>query len=206
VRAAGALDFKQRIELWRHPIISEQQLAKRGLSRQIQLLARWHHEWWNGCGYPDMLAGAAIPLGARIIRLVDTYDALIAARPYREAYNRHQAQEIIAAGAGIEFDPQLAKIFLAMLDEMRAAEVARLAAQTPQPPVPEIEPDLAPAQPSEPIAPADDRDATAAQEATAPAFEEANVQAVDEMASTRSDAITESEDKLEKGDGDAEGQ
>ncbi|MEW6737518.1 MAG: HD domain-containing phosphohydrolase [Acidobacteriota bacterium] len=119
VRAGGHLDFKQRIELWRHPIIGEQQLAKRGLSRQVQLLVRWHHEWWNGAGYPDMLVGEAIPLGARILRLVDTYDALIAWRPYRDAFTEEQAIEIIAASAGIEFDPLLTKLFLKILAEMR---------------------------------------------------------------------------------------
>jgi hypothetical protein len=121
VRQSGPLNFKQRVELWRHPIVSEQQLAKRGLSRQAQLLVRWHHEWWNGTGYPDMLAGEAIPIGARILRLVDTYDALTARRPYREAYTEEQANEIIAAGAGIEFEPLLVKIFFQMLAEMAAA-------------------------------------------------------------------------------------
>ncbi|KAF0247887.1 MAG: HD-GYP domain-containing protein [bacterium] len=118
LRKGGKLDFKHKIELWRHPIIGEQQLAKRELPRQAQLLVRWHHEWWNGSGYPDMLTKEMIPIGARILRLVDTYDALTANRPYREAFSSQEAQKIIERSAGIEFDPYLVKVFLEMLAEM----------------------------------------------------------------------------------------
>jgi HD-GYP domain-containing protein (c-di-GMP phosphodiesterase class II) len=76
------------------------------------LLIRWHHEWWNGRGYPDNLAGAASPLGARILRVVDTYSALISDRPYREPFDDAVAQQIIADNAGIEFDPRVVKAFL----------------------------------------------------------------------------------------------
>ncbi|MBI4850905.1 MAG: HD domain-containing protein [Acidobacteria bacterium] len=117
LRKAGIIDFKHRIELWRHPIIGEQQLAKRQLPKQAQLLVRWHHEWWNGSGYPDMLSKEMIPIGARILRLVDSYDALTAYRPYREAFSIKEAQDIIERSAGIEFDPYLVKVFLEMLRE-----------------------------------------------------------------------------------------
>jgi hypothetical protein len=121
VRSTGYLDFKYRIELWRHPVIGEQQLAKRGLPRQVQFLVRWHHEWWNGSGYPDMLSGEAIPIGARILRLADSFDALTAWRPFREPFTEEQAIEIIAASAGLEFDPVVVKIFFQLLEEMRPA-------------------------------------------------------------------------------------
>jgi putative nucleotidyltransferase with HDIG domain len=121
VRTTGPLEFKHRIELWRHPIIGEQQLAKRGLSRQVQLLVRWHHEWWNGSGYPDMLSGESIPVGARILRLVDTFDALTAWRPYREFFAEEQAVEIIAASAGLEFDPTIVAVLFDILAETRRA-------------------------------------------------------------------------------------
>ncbi len=118
MRTHGVIDFRTRIDLWRHPIIGEQQLAKKDLPKQAQLLVRFHHEWWNGTGYPDMLKGEAIPIGARILRLVDTYSALTADRPHRQAFSQTQAQEIIAQYSGIEFDPFLVKIFLTMLTEM----------------------------------------------------------------------------------------
>jgi HD-GYP domain-containing protein (c-di-GMP phosphodiesterase class II) len=73
----GSLTWEEQLDLWRHPIIGEQAAADAKLPRQAQLLIRWHHEWWNGHGYPDGLAGADIPLGARILRVVDTYCALL---------------------------------------------------------------------------------------------------------------------------------
>lgn len=108
----GELTWDERFDLWRHPILGEQAAAQRELPRQAQLLIRWHHEWWNGRGYPDNLAGAAIPLGARILRLVDTYSALISDRPYRERFDESVARQIIADNAGLEFDPQVVKAFL----------------------------------------------------------------------------------------------
>ena len=108
----GELTWDERFDLWRHPILGEQAAAQRELPRQAQLLIRWHHEWWNGRGYPDNLAGEAIPLGARILRVVDTYSALISDRPYREGFDESVAQQIIADNAGIEFDPRVVKAFL----------------------------------------------------------------------------------------------
>ncbi|MCS6883990.1 MAG: HD domain-containing protein [Acidobacteriota bacterium] len=110
-------NLSTKINIQTHSILGEQQIAKHGISKQVQLLVRWHHEWWNGTGYPDCLCGEEIPLGARILRLVDTYDALSSLRPYREAFSKPEVRHIIAAFAGIEFDPQLVKIFLSMLEE-----------------------------------------------------------------------------------------
>lgn len=126
LRKSGYIDFKHKIELWRHPIIGEQQLAKRELPKQAQLLVRWHHEWWNGSGYPDMLSREMIPIGARILRLVDTYNALTANRPYREAFSTREAQEIIQKSAGIEFDPYLVKVFLEMLEETSTSIIPQI--------------------------------------------------------------------------------
>ncbi len=110
----GELTWDERFDLWRHPILGEQAAAQRELSRQAQLLIRWHHEWWNGRGYPDNLAGEAIPVGARILRVVDTYSALISDRPYRERFDEPTAKQIIADHAGIEFDPRVVNAFLAL--------------------------------------------------------------------------------------------
>lgn len=156
VRTAGVIDFRQRIELWRHPIIGEQQAAKRGLARHIQLLIRWHHEWWNGMGYPDMLTGATIPVGARIIRLIDTFDALTSWRPYRAAYGEDEALEIVTRAAGQEFDPFLVTVFLEMMAELRAEEeAARRAAAPPVTELPIAEPPIAEPLVAEPEATTD---------------------------------------------------
>ncbi len=133
VRSAGRLDFRQRLEMQRHSIIGEQQVAKRGLSRQVQLLVRWHHEWWNGTGYPDMLSGENIPVGARILRLVDTYDSLRSWRPYRDAINEEEAERIIAASAGIEFDPALVDILLTLFAQERSKRHITIVGEEPKP-------------------------------------------------------------------------
>ncbi len=111
----NALSWEETLDMWRHPILGEQSAAELHLPRQTQLLIRWHHEWWNGQGYPDGLAGAAIPLGARILRAVDTYCALISRRPHRQNYELLDAEQIIADLAGIEFDPQIVKRLLELV-------------------------------------------------------------------------------------------
>jgi hypothetical protein len=130
----GPLTFDERMDLWRHPIIGEQQMAKRDSMRHAQLLVRWHHEWWNGSGYPDMLAFEDIPIGARILRAVELYSALVSDRPYRAALNRDQAIETLKASAGIECDPYIVKALVALLEDIHAQTEATaepaLAAET----------------------------------------------------------------------------
>jgi HD-GYP domain-containing protein (c-di-GMP phosphodiesterase class II) len=112
----GELTWDERLDLWRHSVLGEQAAAQRELPRQTQLLIRWHHEWWNGQGYPDALAGESIPLGARILRLADTYSALTSDRPYRARMEEATARAIIADDAGLEFDPQVVQAFLELVE------------------------------------------------------------------------------------------
>ncbi|MDX2031807.1 MAG: HD domain-containing phosphohydrolase [Blastocatellia bacterium] len=119
------LTWEEQLDLWRHPILGEQAAGEMRLSRQAQLLIRWHHESWNGQGYPDGLSGEAIPLGARILRVVDAYYALISRRPHRAAYDPFDAEQIIADLAGIEFDPRIVKqLLLALAEERKEREAA----------------------------------------------------------------------------------
>ena len=126
----GPLSWEETLDLWRHPILGEQQAAELHLPRHTQLLIRWHHEWWNGQGYPDGLAESAIPLGARILRVADTYCALKASRPYREAFDPLEAEQIVADQAGIEFDPMVVEVLLAYLQEERERRAAEMVEQT----------------------------------------------------------------------------
>ena len=119
-----ALSWDETLDLWRHPILGEQAAGELKLPRQTQLLIRWHHEWWNGGGYPDGLAGEAIPPGARILRAVDSYFALISDRPHRRRFDRIEAEQIVADLAGIEFDPQVVKLLLQVMAEEHASESA----------------------------------------------------------------------------------
>lgn len=121
ISRAGTLTEEERIDLARHPVIGEQEASRAGANRAAQLLVRWHHEWWNGCGYPDALRGEEIPLAARILRLADSYAALTDARPFRPALTTERARHEIIEWAGIEFDPRVVSLFLS-LDHLRELE------------------------------------------------------------------------------------
>lgn len=114
IRSTRVLSTEERLDLERHPVIGEQAAAKLGLSRGVQLIVRWHHEWWNGSGYPDGLEGDQIPLAARILRVADTYAALTCDRPFRSALSKEMAQRYMAEWAAIEFDPAVVKVLLEM--------------------------------------------------------------------------------------------
>lgn len=83
-------------------------------------IARWHQEKWDGSGYPDGLAGEAIPISARLMALADVFDALTSPRVYKPAFPFEQAREIIAAGRGQHFDPDMTDAFLAHFDQFVA--------------------------------------------------------------------------------------
>jgi putative two-component system response regulator len=83
-------------------------------------IARWHHERWDGGGYPDGLAGEAIPLSARIMSVADVYDALTTPRVYKPPISFAEASDIIVAGRGGHFDPDVVDAFLAIHEEFRA--------------------------------------------------------------------------------------
>jgi putative two-component system response regulator len=85
-------------------------------------IARHHHERWDGAGYPDGLAGQAIPLSARLMAVADVYDALISRRPYKEPMSHEAARAYIEANSGGHFDPQIVQALVA-----RHAELQRIA-------------------------------------------------------------------------------
>jgi putative two-component system response regulator len=114
IQRAGSLDEDDRIDLARHPVIGEREASRVGADRAAQLLVRWHHEWWNGRGYPDAMRREDIPLAARILRVADSYAALTDARPFRPALTADMARREIVDRAGIEFDPAVVKAFLAI--------------------------------------------------------------------------------------------
>ncbi len=79
-------------------------------SKAIEI-AKYHHEKWDGSGYPEGLRGAEIPLSARITAVADVYDALISRRPYKKAFSDDKALEIMKKGSGSHFDPEIIKSF-----------------------------------------------------------------------------------------------
>jgi HD-GYP domain-containing protein (c-di-GMP phosphodiesterase class II) len=127
IRMTRTLTDAERLDLQRHPVIGEQEAARLGLPRGTQLIIRWHHEWWNGSGYPDALAAEQIPLAARILRVCDTYAALTAARLHRQAWSAEEARRYLVEWAGIEFDPTVVMAFNAAADQARTRQEDRVA-------------------------------------------------------------------------------
>jgi HD-GYP domain-containing protein (c-di-GMP phosphodiesterase class II) len=93
---------------------------------KVHQLVRWSHERWDGDGYPDGLAGVAIPLGARVISVCDAYDAMVSNRPYRSAMTSSSAVEELRLSAGTQFDPAVVDALVVEI-EGGALDDARIA-------------------------------------------------------------------------------
>ena len=119
---SGALEPAERAVVERHPALGAHLLGPLGMPCEIAQAIRNHHEWWDGTGYPDGVAGAEIPLDARIISVADAFDAMSCDRPYRHALRRDIVIAEFRRYAGIQFDPSLVKVFLTILED-RAADV-----------------------------------------------------------------------------------
>jgi hypothetical protein len=123
----GPLDEEERRHIMRHADVGGGMLAHFGLFRDGAAYVRGHHERWDGTGYPDGLRGEAIPFGARLIAVVDSYDAMTSTRPYRAALPHDEAVRRLRAGAGLQWDPRIVDAFLRMWQQ-RPAVMAHLAA------------------------------------------------------------------------------
>jgi len=116
INQAETLTAEQMAELWEHPVLAEQilnqSLGDIGWSGR---LIRWHHEAWDGTGYPDRLCNENIPLSARILAIADAYDAMIHDRPYKKARSREEAVNELQSMAGTMFDPQVVQVMIELL-------------------------------------------------------------------------------------------
>jgi diguanylate cyclase (GGDEF)-like protein/putative nucleotidyltransferase with HDIG domain len=101
-----------------HTIIGADMLSNVPFRYPVVPIVRHHHERWDGRGYPDGLAGEDIPKTARILTLVDNYDALRSDRPYKTGMTREEALSYIKENAGSFFDPTLVELFLSMVDQL----------------------------------------------------------------------------------------
>ncbi|MCX7704626.1 MAG: HD-GYP domain-containing protein, partial [Planctomycetota bacterium] len=100
----------------RHSVLGEELVKGVPFLKEIALFIRWHHERWDGKGYPDGLKGYEIPLESRIMAIADAFDAMTSDRPYRKALSRLEAIEEIKRGSGSQFDPILASEFLKVIE------------------------------------------------------------------------------------------
>jgi putative two-component system response regulator len=105
-----------------HTSIGAELLAKSNIPqlRMAEEIARHHHEWWNGEGYPSKMKGKRIPIHARIVAIADVFDALTHGRPFSPAWPIDRALEEIKARKGTQFDPELTDLFLDLIAKLRA--------------------------------------------------------------------------------------
>ena len=101
-------------EMRRHPEYGEEMLKEKEFLRAAARIVRAHHERYDGRGYPDGLKGEQIPLEARIIAVVDAYDAITSERPYQPALAKKKAFDELKKGAGSQFDERVVKAFIAL--------------------------------------------------------------------------------------------
>ncbi len=114
----GKLTEHEFEQMKMHTIIGAELLANIDFRYPVVPIVRHHHERWDGRGYPDGLKGEQIPITARILTLVDTYDALSSDRPYHTAMPRPEALAFIQQNAGSMYDPNLVEVFLRHIDDL----------------------------------------------------------------------------------------
>ena len=117
INKPGRLTEEEFAAIKTHPAVGAEILGKISDLPELAAGARWHHERWDGGGYPDGLAGEAVPELARVIAVADTYDAMTSNRSYRSALPQARVRAEIESCMGSQFDPRFAELMLRMIDE-----------------------------------------------------------------------------------------
>ena len=114
----GPLTPQERALMDRHPVIGAEIIDSIEFLSEASQVVRFHHERWDGSGYPDGLAGEEIPLAARVFAVADVLDALTTDRPYRPRMGLSEARALIAEASGTHFDPDIAEAFAGLDGEL----------------------------------------------------------------------------------------
>ena len=117
INKPGKLTDEEFEEIKKHPVIGSQILSNIQEMPSLATGARWHHERYDGTGYPDGLAGNDIPEAARIIAVADAYDAMTSYRSYRDVISQDKVRSEFVRCSGTQFDPRFADIMIKMIDE-----------------------------------------------------------------------------------------
>ena len=116
INKPGKLTDEEFAYIKKHPVIGSQILKNIKEMPKLSIGARWHHERYDGTGYPDGLVGEEIPEEARIIAVADAYDAMSSQRSYRKIMPQEKIRSEIINGSGTQFDPRFAEIMVKMID------------------------------------------------------------------------------------------
>ena len=117
LRKQGRFTDDERKEMKNHPLYGDRIFGDSEFFRLAREITRWHHENWDGTGYPDGLKGEAIPISARLVRLADTYDALVTKRPYKRPWPDLAAYDEIVKHSGTYFDPKVVEAFKRLFEK-----------------------------------------------------------------------------------------
>ena len=117
LRKAGKLTAQETDIIKKHPTIGNRIISPVTFLAPVAPMVLYHHEWYDGNGYPEGLAGEEIPLGSRIVAVIDAYDAMTSDRPYRKAMSKERAISELQKGSGSQFDPQAVEVFVKILKD-----------------------------------------------------------------------------------------
>ncbi|MBI4571593.1 MAG: HD-GYP domain-containing protein [Chloroflexi bacterium] len=133
LKKAGGLDPDERHTMQQHTIWGDVLLSENQDFELARQVARWHHEHWDGSGYPDGLAAEEIPLAARIVAVADVYDALISERSYKSAWMPVKAIAELQRIAGSHLDPVIVDAFVELYEQGVIGRISETIARTEQP-------------------------------------------------------------------------
>jgi len=127
----GKLDDDEYNKVKNHPIDGVnlidrilKQTGEQDFLSNAKLFAEYHHEHWDGTGYPHGLKETAIPLHGRILKIVDVYDVLVSKRPYKEPLSNEEAVKIILSNSGKQFDPKIVEVFIVVQERLKEVREA----------------------------------------------------------------------------------
>jgi HD-GYP domain-containing protein (c-di-GMP phosphodiesterase class II) len=124
LRKEGRLDDGELAQIREHPKIGARMLLRMAALREAIPYVLYHHERWDGHGYPSGKAGEEIPIEARVLAVADAFDAMTSDRPYRRALSRTEALAEVERCAGTQFDPEIARLFLELFAEAQLPAAA----------------------------------------------------------------------------------
>ena len=116
LKKPGPLSAEEWVLMKRHPLIAYEMLSRIPYLKESLSIPLYHHEKWDGSGYPEGLKGDKIPLAARLFSIIDVFDALTSDRPYRKAWDLTETLQYIREQAGIQFDPKIVEVFISMIE------------------------------------------------------------------------------------------